>query len=33
MAGFGKLAAPLMEKAMHRATSKDLARLKTMLES
>ena len=31
--GFGKLAAPLMEKAMHRATSKDLARLKTMLES
>jgi len=32
-AGFGKLAAPLMEKAMHRATSKDLARLKAMLES
>ena len=31
--GFGKLAAPLMAAAMHRANSKDLARLKSILES
>lgn len=31
--GFSKLAAPLMEKAMRRATSKDLARLKAILEA
>ena len=30
--GFGGLAAPLMEKAMRRATSGDLARLKRLLE-
>ena len=32
-AGFSRLAAPMMERAMRRATSKDLARLKAMLES
>ncbi len=31
-AGFSRLAAPVMEKAMRRATSKDLARLKEILE-
>jgi hypothetical protein len=31
--GFSKLGAPLMERAMSRATSKDLARLKALLES
>jgi len=31
--GFVGLAAPLMEKAMRRATTKDLARLKQTLES
>ena len=31
-AGFGKVAAPLMEAAMRRATTKDLARLKAILE-
>jgi len=30
--GFGQLAAPLMERAMRRATTKDLARLKARLE-
>lgn len=30
--GFGSVAAPLMERAMRRATSKDLARLKVILE-
>lgn len=30
--GFSKMAAPLMEKAMRRATTKDLARLKIILE-
>jgi hypothetical protein len=32
-AGFSRIAAPVMELAMHRATTKDLARLKTLLES
>ena len=32
-AGFSRLAAPMMERAMRRATTKDLARLKAMLES
>ncbi len=32
-AGFSRFAAPLMERAMRRATTKDLARLKVMLES
>src|SRR5688500_11979269 len=32
-AGFGKLAAPLMAAAMRRATRKDLARIKAILES
>ena len=31
--GFSRLAAPMMELAMRRATQKDLARLKTMLEA
>jgi len=31
--GFAGLAAPVMERAMRRATTKDLARLKTLLES
>ena len=31
-AGFSRFAAPLVEHAMRRATSKDLARLRTMLE-
>lgn len=31
-AGFGKVAAPVMEAAMRRATTKDLARLKAVLE-
>jgi hypothetical protein len=31
-AGFGKLAAPLMEAAMRRATTKDLVRLTAILE-
>lgn len=31
-AGFGRLAAPVMEAAMRRATAKDLARLKALLE-
>jgi uncharacterized protein YndB with AHSA1/START domain len=31
--GFGSLAAPVMERAMRRATTKDLARLKALLES
>ncbi|WP_322937442.1 SRPBCC family protein [Nocardioides bizhenqiangii] len=31
-AGFGRIAAPVMEAAMRRATTKDLARLKAMLE-
>jgi uncharacterized membrane protein len=30
--GFSRLTAPMMELAMHRATTKDLARLKTLLE-
>lgn len=30
--GFSRVAAPVMERAMRRATSKDLARLKTILE-
>ncbi|KRF22731.1 MULTISPECIES: SRPBCC family protein [unclassified Phycicoccus] len=32
-AGFSRVAAPVMELAMRRATTKDLARLKTLLES
>lgn len=32
-AGFSRIAAPVMELAMRRATTKDLARLKTLLES
>lgn len=32
-AGFGKIAAPVMAAAMRRATNKDLARLKRILES
>ena len=31
-AGFSRIVAPVMERAMRRATSKDLSRLKTMLE-
>ena len=31
--GFSRVAAPVMELAMRRATTKDLARLKTLLES
>ena len=30
--GFGRLTAPLLERAMRRATTKDLARLKALLE-
>lgn len=32
-AGFSKVAAPMMERAMRRATSNDLSRLKAILES
>jgi hypothetical protein len=32
-AGFGKIAAPVMARAMRRANTKDLRRLKTILES
>jgi len=32
-AGFSRFAAPIMERAMRRATTKDLARLKLMLET
>ena len=32
-AGFAKLTAPMVERAMRRATTKDLARLKQLLES
>lgn len=32
-AGFSRMAAPVMERAMRKATSKDLARLKTLLEA
>jgi hypothetical protein len=31
--GFSRLAAPMLERAMRRATTKDLARLKVILES
>ncbi len=31
-AGFSRIVAPVMERAMRRATSKDLSRLKAMLE-
>jgi uncharacterized membrane protein len=31
--GFSRMAAPVMERAMRRATSKDLARLKAILEA
>ena len=31
--GFSRVTAPMMERAMRRATSKDLARLKSILES
>ena len=31
--GFSRVAAPMMERAMKRATTKDLARLKAMLEA
>jgi len=31
--GFSRVAAPMMERAMRRATSKDLARLKAILEA
>jgi uncharacterized protein YndB with AHSA1/START domain len=31
--GFSRVSAPVMERAMRRATTKDLARLKTLLES
>ena len=31
--GFAGLAAPVMERAMRRATTKDLARLKDLMES
>lgn len=31
-AGFSRLTAPMMERAMRRATTKDLARLKALLE-
>ena len=30
--GFARVAAPVMDRAIHRATTKDLARLKTILE-
>jgi hypothetical protein len=32
-AGFGKVAAPVMARAMRQANTKDLRRLKTILES
>ena len=32
-AGFAKLTAPMMERAMRRATTKDLSRLKHLLET
>jgi hypothetical protein len=32
-AGFSKMAGPLMERAMRRATTKDLARLKAIMET
>ena len=32
-AGFSRFAAPVMKRAMRRATTNDLARLKTLLES
>ena len=32
-AGFSRMAAPVMERAMRKATTKDLARLKTLLEA
>ena len=32
-AGFAKLTAPMMERAMRRATTKDLGRLKHLLET
>ncbi len=32
-AGFSRLAAPVLERAMRRATTRDLARLKALLES
>jgi hypothetical protein len=32
-AGFGKIAAPVMARAMRRANTKDLRRLKTILEA
>jgi hypothetical protein len=32
-AGFGKIAAPVMARAMRQANTKDLRRLKTILES
>ena len=31
--GFAKLGTPVMERAMRRATTKDLARLKALLET
>ena len=31
--GFSRVAAPVMERAMRRATTKDLAELKQLLES
>lgn len=31
--GFSKMAGPLMERAMHRATTKDLARLKAIMDN
>ena len=31
--GFSRVAAPMMERAMRRATSKDLVRLKSILET
>jgi hypothetical protein len=31
-AGFGRMAAPLMERAMRRANRRDLAQLKAVLE-
>jgi hypothetical protein len=30
--GFGRVAAPVLERAMRRATTKDLARLRAILE-
>jgi hypothetical protein len=31
--GFSQMAAPIMERAIRRATTKDLARLKALLEA